>query len=114
AAAGQRAAVAGALAENLLTRRAEFDRRSPFLMGSCLGWAFTRCPGDRGNNPSWGFISPPLPSTSPLPLRSRHRPLTQRRSSPLFRDIFRDRLGHFSDAPVQPTPGSPHNAHIGP
>ena len=72
------------------------------------------CPGDRGNNPSCGFISPPLPSTSPMPLRSRHRPFTQRRSSPLFRNIFRDRLGHFSDAPAQPTPGSPHNAHNGP
>jgi hypothetical protein len=62
----------------------------------------TRCPVDRGNNPSCGFISPPLPSTSPPPLRSRHRPLTQRRSSPLFRDIFRDRLGHFRDTAMHP------------
>ena len=37
-----------------------------------MGRAFTRCPGDRGNNPSCGFISPPLPrSISPHPLRSR-------------------------------------------
>ena len=74
------------------------------------------CPGDRGNNPSCGFISPPLLRHS----RCRSAAVIARSPSGgrprFFVTFFVTGSGTFvtQRCTPQPTPGLPHNAHNGP